>query len=489
MSRNLLIVLSDEHQPQAMHCAGDESIDTPNLDALARRGTRFANAYTPSPICVPARASLATGLPVHLHRCWDNALAWNGEPAGWGRQLQAGGVRVESIGKLHYREANPQGGFDHQHLPLHVQGGMGQVWGSVRNPLPASRGGRSPLYDDLGPGESSYNRYDMQVTEAACDWLRSADHDRPWVLFVGLVAPHFPLIVPQRWLDLYPPEQQRLPQMHPSRGYARHPWVQRMSDFMDHDASFDEAEPGNPNGLRGDERRRMAIACYRALVSFMDDCVGEIVAALEASGHAPNTHVLYSSDHGDNCGQRGLWNKCTMYREASGVPMILAGPGIPQGKVCETAVSLLDIHDTALDAAGILPASPAATSFPRASLLRIAREADDAKRCALSEFHAVGSDGAAYRIANADWALHHYVNYPPELFNLRQDPQEAHNLAADATHADTLAHMQAQLRRILDPEATNREALRDQDAFVASVGGRERAIAMGPKGASPVPVA
>jgi choline-sulfatase len=163
-ARNMLILLSDEHHYRVMGCAGDTTIHTPHLDALAARGTRFANAYTPSPICVPARASLATGLPVHQHRCWDNALAWTGEPKGWGHALKEAGHRVESIGKLHFRDAESDTGLSDQHLPLHVQAGMGQVWGSVRDPLPATRG-RSPLYYDLGVGESSYNRFDQQVTQ------------------------------------------------------------------------------------------------------------------------------------------------------------------------------------------------------------------------------------------------------------------------------------------------------------------------------------
>ena len=186
---NVLVLLSDEHQAGAMGCAGHPIVHTPNLDALAAAGTRFTRAWTPSPVCVPARASLATGRWVHEIRYWDNATAYDGRVPGWGQRLQREGVTVESIGKLHYRDADAPTGFDRQHLPTHVWKGIGQVWGSVRDPMPETMG-RSPLYDEMGAGESDYNRYDVQVAQRAAGWLGEHANDAsPWVLFVGLVAP------------------------------------------------------------------------------------------------------------------------------------------------------------------------------------------------------------------------------------------------------------------------------------------------------------
>ena len=103
---NLLFILSDQHNVNVMGCSGNEAAHTPHLDALAARGTRFANAYTTCPICVPARASLATGQYVHQLGNWDNAFPWNGQPRGWGHQLKEQGFHVTSIGKLHFRSAD-----------------------------------------------------------------------------------------------------------------------------------------------------------------------------------------------------------------------------------------------------------------------------------------------------------------------------------------------------------------------------------------------
>ena len=128
MAGNLLILMSDEHQARAMGCAGHPFVQTPHLDALAARGLRFTDAYTPSPICVPARAAFATGRHVHDIRLWDNAMPYTGAPRGWGHALQGAGVPVESIGKLHYRAVEDGAGFDRQHIPMHVVDGVGMVW-------------------------------------------------------------------------------------------------------------------------------------------------------------------------------------------------------------------------------------------------------------------------------------------------------------------------------------------------------------------------
>ncbi|NYH16269.1 sulfatase-like hydrolase/transferase [Paraburkholderia bryophila] len=472
---NVLFILSDEHQHDLMGCAGHPFIHTPNLDALAARGTRFSNAYTPSPICVPARASLATGRYVHDIRCWDNAIAYDGSTPGWAQYLTHDGMVTDSIGKLHYKSEAAPVGFRHQQHAVHILDGIGQVWGSVRNPLPRTMG-RSPLYDKIGAGLSNYNRFDMRVADTAVDWLSDPrDDTKPWVLFAGLVAPHFPLIVPQEYLDLYDPASIELPPLQPSSGYVRHPWVERQAIHMDHDAA-----------IGTDERRRLAMACYFALVTFLDAQVGKILAALKDNGLDESTTIIYSSDHGDNLGKRGMWNKCLMYRESTGVPMIVAGAGIPRGKVCETPVSLIDIQNTILERTGC---NAPANASPGESLAKLANAPAQPERLAFSEYHAVGSETAAYMLANADYKYHHYVGLRPELFDLRRDPQELHDLAGLPEYAPVLASFEKRLRELLDPEGVDRLAKADQDRLIQAFGGREAALQTGTPAATPVPVA
>ncbi len=473
--RNVLILLSDEQDARVLGCAGHPWVHTPNLDALAARGTRFSNAITPSPICVPARASLATGRWVHDIGYWDNAMGYDGRVRGWGHALLDAGHRVESIGKLHYVDDRAPTGFGRQHEALHLAGGTGQVWGSVRDPLPAQPRA-SRLFTELGAGESAYNRHDMNVAQSAARWLQARARTpvaKPWALFVGFVAPHFPLVVPQRFLDAIPVDALPLPRLHPRHGTPRHPWAQRFVDYMDHDGE-----------LGTDARRRLALACYFALVSFLDEQVGVVLDALRAAGLEDDTLVVFSSDHGDNQGVRGLWNKSMLYRESTQVPMIVAGPGVPAGHVCATNVSLVDVAPTVTGAMGVAP-DPA---WPGRSLSELSNAPDDDQRLGFSEYHAVGSPSAAYLLRQGRWAYHHYVGYAPELFDEAVDPGQAHDLAADPAHGATLAYFDALLRRMLDPVAVDRHAKDDQNALVERFGGRDAALQVGPTGATPIPV-
>lgn len=472
-AKNVLFLMADEHQAAALSCLGHPCVKTPNLDRLAARGTVFSNAYTPSPICVPARAALATGLYPHQTRYWDNAHAYDGRLPSWGHVLQRGGVSVTSIGKLHYRSAEDPTGFDEQILPMHIQGGIGQVWGSVRNPLPrTSKGGG--MLGAIGAGLSRYNQYDLNVAEAASNWLQEpVRRDAPWAAFVSFVAPHFPLTVPREFLDLYAAADMPLPEVRPQSVYEVHPWVARMNDIEDSDGE-----------LGTDDARRNAIAAYYALCSFVDSQIGKVLDALEVSGQADDTLVIYASDHGECLGQRGRWGKSVLYREASQVPLLLAGPSVAQGKTVTTAVSLVDIAPTIAASFG-LNADPA---WVGCSLLDIAGAPDDPTRAVFAEYHAANSPSGGFLLATSGWSYHEYVGYAPELFDLTADPLQTRNLANAAQDAGTKDQMRGALSKICDLVATDHAAKADQDRLVAAYGGPERAFSQGPAGATPVPV-
>lgn len=470
--RNLLVLLSDEHQARAMGCAGHPFVQTPHLDALAARGTRFTNAYTPSPICVPARASFATGLYPHQTRLWDNAMPYVGAPRSWGHALQDKGVRVESIGKLHYRDAGDDVGFDALHAPMMVAGGVGMVWASERRAATRKIAEKRMLGPDIGAGESAYTQYDAAVTERTAAWLseRNAE-DGPWCLYVGLVAPHFPLVAPERFFDLYRDMPMPEVKLHPDQGHARHPWVEAQNAMMDSEAAFNSPE-----------ERLDAMRAYYALCSYLDDNVGQILAALDAAGLSEDTAVIYSSDHGDNVGARGLWGKSNFYEESAAVPMIMAGPGIAAG-TCETPVSLMDISVTIPAVFG----APFAGAEGTRPLTQIANAAPEPERPVFSEYHAAGAVSGGFMLRRGRWKLNYYVGFAPELFDLEADPEELCDLAADPACADSLAAMIAALHEICDPEAVDAQAFADQDALIAGFGGREAAFKLGAPGATPPP--
>ena len=474
MSSNLLIIMSDEHQARALGSVGHPIVQTPNLDALAARGLRFTRTCTPSPICVPARASFATGRHVHELRLWDNAMPYAGQVPGWGHALQAAGVPVESIGKLHYRRAGDPAGFDVEHIPMMVAGGVGMVWASIRREGERVVRDTRMLGDYIGPGESDYTRYDEAVAARAERWLAErAGADRPWCLFLGFVAPHFPLVVPRPWFDLYPPDRLPPAKLHPRDGHPRHPWVEAQNAFNETESKFrDEAE------------RLAAMSSYYGLCSFLDHNVGRVLKALEDAGAAETTTVVYTSDHGDNVGARGLWGKSNMYEEAVAVPLIMAGPGIEPG-VCDTPVSLIDLSETVIEHFG----ARLAGERPGRSLRTVAAEVVDPDRVVFSEYHAAGAVSGAFMLRTGRWKYIHYVGFEPELFDLDADPEETTSLAADPAFEDVAESFDRRLRAICDPEATDARAHADQAAMIEAYGGREVALKLGAPGATPVPEA
>lgn len=468
---NFLILMADEHSRKIFGCYGNPYVKTPNLDRLAARGTRFTDAYTTCPICVPARASFATGLYPHVTGNWDNAFPYLGEPHSWGHRLQEAGIHVGSIGKLHYRNVEDPTGFDFQEVPMHLADGVGDLLGCVREPL-AVRWKTRSMAEKIGPGETSYSKYDLSITEKAVDWIRArgaeGEQGKPWAAFVSMVTPHFPLIAPPAFYEMYADLglMPKKPQDDPE-----HPWLDALRNCM----LYDNFTP---------ERTRIALASYYALVSFMDSCMGRVLDALDAAGLTDDTLILYTSDHGDNAGERGLWGKSVMYEESAGIPAILAGPGVPAGRVSHTPVSLIDVHPTVIDAFG-LPSDGVAR--PGRSLIDLANAADDPERPVFSEYHASGSCSGAFMLRKGRWKLVYYAGMAPQLYDLESDPEERVDLGADPAHAGVRGRLEAELRAICDPEAVDRRAKDDQAALLAKHGGRETVIERGGFGATPVP--
>ena len=228
---NLLFIMSDEHNKRVTGCYGHPMIKTPNPDKLAAQGTRLTSAYTNCPICVPARASFATGQYVHQIRYWDNAIAYDGRIPSWGHRLMEQGHRVISIGKLHYLDSDARrNGFDEEILPLHIVNGVGDLLGLIRDELPV-RSGSKKLGPEAGRGESEYTHYDRDIAATTQQWLKNEApkyRDKPWVLYVGFVSPHFPLIAPAQFYDLYPEQDVPWPLMYDDAEHPRHPFTDAM---------------------------------------------------------------------------------------------------------------------------------------------------------------------------------------------------------------------------------------------------------------------
>lgn len=468
--------MSDEHSKKWLGCYGSTIVETPNLDQLAARGTVFTNAFTASPVCVPARAAFATGRYIHETGFWDNADPYDGSVRSWHHELRDNGHQAVSIGKLHFRGTKDDNGFSEEIVPMHVLDEKGDLLGLVRDDLPV-RDGAWKMARPAGPGDTSYTRYDRLIASRAQTWLQEAPKRpaKPWVLFVSFVAPHFPLIAPPEHYYRYHGRELPTPKLYGKTDRPSHPFLDDYRNSFNYDDYFD------------DERVHAALAGYFGLCSFVDENIGKVLRALEESGHTDNTTILYTSDHGDNLGARGAWGKSTMYEEAVGVPLILAGPGVPVGERRATPTSHVDVRPTITEIAGHGDNTETTDPTPPGqSLVGLAQETDW-NRTVFSEYHGMGSTTAAFMIRRGRYKYVHYVGYPPQLFDLSEDPEELRDLGADVKFSAEIAALDAELRSICDPEDVNRRAKERQAELLALNGGREAVIARGDIGFTPTP--
>ena len=445
---NVLLIMADELSTWGLGCFGG-AVHTPHIDRLAQRGICFDAAYTPSPICVPTRASIATGRYLHEIGYWSSAEAYDGRVPGWGHACQDAGIPCTSIGKLHYRNQTDATGFDAQIEPIHIPDGIGWVRGLLRQPM-ASYDATAEMAEMIGPGESEYIHFDRRVADEACRWLETAP-DRPWCTFVSFLSPHYPLIAPPEYYGLYEAASyesaaERVPD---------HPVLGEIARFFDHDLHFTP------------QTRGIARAGYFGLCSFLDAQVGRVLAALEASGQAKDTLVILTSDHGEMLGHKGFWGKSTMYEDSVRVPLIVARPGATPGRRHDP-VSLIDLAPTFSTALGITAPETSGQDL-------LAPPQPD--RTVISEYHDGGCPVGMTMVRWGDWKYVHYAQgHPPQLFDLNTDPDEETDLSQ--TRPEIMDDARRRMAEILDPEAVDARAHADQAALVERLGGRDALLAM-----------
>ena len=469
---NVLVLCVDQMTTKHVGCYGDPIVKTPNIDRLAAEGTLFENCYTSSPICVPARAVMATGHHVHDIGAWDNCHPYLGEPKSWAHRLREAGNAAVSIGKLHYRNDQDDTGFSEQVVPMHVTKGGGDIKSLLRDPLPGGKE-RSKLVEQMGPGGSPKTDYDTKVTRLACEWLNGPGirQEKPWTLFVSQVSPHPPLSPPQEFYDLYGAAKLPLPKLADG---PLHPWIQQFRNTRN-DADFMD-----------EQLVREALVNYLGLCSFADYNIGLLLSALDASGLRDNTRIIFTSDHGDNLGARTLWSKCCMYEEAAKVPLITAGPDVPAGRTCRTGVSLIDLAPSIADGVGLEIDASWFDPSGR-SLWKLAAEPDDPNRTVFAEYHAAASPSGAFMIRRGRWKLIYYVGYAPELFDLEADPEELNDLGTDPDHRSVVGELEDILRAVCDPEEQDRRAKEKQRQTIDAHGGIAEVEKMGWLQGTPVP--
>jgi len=415
---NILFLLSDDQRHDTLHALGNALIQTPALDALVRRGVAFTHPYimggNQGAVCVPSRAMLLTGRT--LWRC-ERRL-----PEGallWPEAFRQAGYTTFGTGKWHNGPAWFARCFD---------GGDAIFFGGMHSHLqfPVHSFDPSGKYPKAAAGTSAKFSSEL-FSDAAIQFLRSHKGPKPFFLYLAYTAPHDPRMAPRKYQDMYPPDKIPVPRNF----LPQHPFDNGELKIRDEQLA---PWPRTPEVIQ------KHIADYYAMITHMDEQIGRVVAALDETGHANDTLVIFAGDNGLALGQHGLMGKQSVYEHSIRVPLVLAGPGIPAGERRDAFAYLLDLFPTACEMAGV----PTPKSVEGKSLVPIlkgeAKAVRDSVFAAYRDVQRSVSDGRfkliAYTVRGARRA---------QLFDLANDPWEMHDLSADPAHAPKLAELQARL--------------------------------------------
>jgi len=461
---NILFIESDQHNPAVIGAYGDAAIRTPNLDALAARGVIFQNNYCASPICVPSRSSMLTGQHPYQNEVWTNSQYLHSGIPTFAHSLGSIGYRPVQIGRMHFNGGDQFHGFTERFIGDHNPNHLGAD--EVDHGSLEGTAGPSRISLELsGHGQSAYQVHDQRVAERTLEYLGDyvdSETEDPFCLAVGMMLPHQPFVAMKDDYDEYlgkvpPPRNSRVfeDENHPYlRWWRSHAGIEEVSD----------------------EEIERCRAAYYGLVTRLDALLGSIFDMLEEHGLLENTLIIYTADHGEQLGEKGLWWKQTFYEDSVKVPAIVSWPArLPQGVVINRVISQLDLNATMLDAAG----APALPSSAGRSLLPLVEDAnsEEWRDLAFSEYctepnDRAHSDGEQIwqnrMVRDGDWKLIYFHGHgmPSQLFNLADDPGELNDLIDSPDCAEVALRLTELVLEGWDPEWVESE-IREQSANLA----------------------
>lgn len=439
MTPNILIVMTDHQRADTV--LPEHPALTPHLDQFARQGITFTETYCPSPHCCPSRATFFTGLYPSGHGVWNNicndqALSRGVKPGirMWSEDLRQAGYQMHFIGKWHVSvlESPKDRGWEEHMVSGKAGDHHGVHWQRYKDlpPDPEVRAEGQILRPGYGPTrlygirpdtEDLHDQTVLQQTLQTLADLRPGG--QPWCIYSGLIGPHDPYLVPQRFLDLYPLESVPLP---PS--YA---------DAMEDKPRVYQRMRRQVFGQLSEREVRDAVRHYWAYCTYLDDLFGQILSGLEAAGQAENTLVLYCADHGDYCGEHGLFAKgIPCFQGAYHVPALVRWPaGIQDpGRQVDAFASLADFAPTLLEAAGIQPRQPLAGQ----SLLPFLKNQPPAawREAVFTQCNGVELYYSQRSVMTKRYKYTFNGFDLDELYDLAADPDELTNRAEDAAYQE-----------------------------------------------------
>lgn len=431
---NILILMVDQLNGTFFPDGPADFLHAPNLKDLAARSARFANSYTASPLCAPARASFMSGQLPSRTRVYDNAAEFASDIPTYAHHLRRAGYQTALSGKMHFVGPDQLHGFEERlttdiypadfgWTPDYTKPGERIDWwyhnlGSVKGAGVAEITNQLE-YDD----EVAYN-----ATRKLYDLSRGHDH-RPWCLTVSFTHPHDPFVARKRFWDLYEDCTELEPTVAPIPFDEQDAHSQRLMIASDY-----------PNFSISDEDVRRSRRAYFANISYVDEKIGEILQVLKVTRQEEDTIVVFLSDHGDMLGERGMWFKMSFFEGSARVPLMIAAPGMAAGLV-EAPVSTLDVLPTLAELAGI-DLGEIKAWMDGHSLLGLVAGAQE-RGAVPMEYAAEGSVAPMVGLRDGRFKLVLCDADEPQLFDLEADPRELKNLAHSADHQEIMAAMTA----------------------------------------------
>lgn len=451
---NVVLIMTDQWRGDCLSIAGHPVVHTPYLDQLALEGARFNRAYSATPTCIPARASLLTGQTPRTHGRvgYMDGVPWD-YPVTIASEFTRHGYQTQAIGKMHVYPERSQMGFQNVILHdgyLHFARRRKRDLAFIDDYLPWLREqlGHDADYFDHGvncnsvvarPWDKPEHLHPTNfIITKAIEFLYRRDPRKPFFLFLSFHRPHPPYDPPawafEMYMDLLMPD---VP----------------VGDWVDILAPY--ADPYRPDAFVGEIDPRVlrrARAGYYGHMTHIDHQINRFMEVLQEFGLADNTYVCFTSDHGEMMGDHHLFRKGYPYEGSARVPLILKGPadsGIRPNAAYDQVIELRDIMPTLLDCAGL----PIPETVEGRSFLPIARGEEVPWRDYLHGEHTLMGQSIQWITDGHEKYVWFSGSGHEQLFNLDEDPQELHDLARDPRYADRLAHW----RRVLVQELTGRE--------------------------------
>jgi len=415
---NVLLIAIDDLNDWVGCLEGHPQIQTPNIDALAARGTVFTNAHCQAPLCNPSRTSLMLGLRpsstgIYGLAPWFRDVEALSEIVTLPQHFRTNGYTVLSTGKIYHGGYPPERDrateFDRVGPPASVGARPDQKL------IGETPGGNHPLMDwGVFPHEDE-EKGDYRVANWAVEQLESPPED-PFFLAVGFFLPHVPCYATPEWFDMYPNESLIMPRVfHGDRDDTP-----EFSWFL----HWSLPEP-RLSWMEQSGNWRSLVRSYLACTSFVDAQVGRVLDALEASGRADETIIILWSDHGYHLGEKEISGKNTLWEPSTRVPLIIAGPGLNAGQRCSRPVELLDLFPTLIDLGG-LPDRPG-RELEGHSLVPLLEDPEADRPWPAITTHNPGN----HAVRDERWRYIRYADGSEELYDLEADPEEWTNLAGD----------------------------------------------------------